>query len=227
MSKADRRKEKVSVLAKTEERKRFTLRVLQACSDTSNGKLAELAATGVVPPCGPGCSHCCRLEVSVSRAESEVVVDWLLANRSAEELEGIRDRLRAWLVWYRTEYHALIASGVSRVDAFAKHGPLCALNVDGSCSVYPVRPALCRNYHVSSPVSDCDPTTSTREPEPIYAVLRAVRVHVHELQDFVASQGGDYFATIHLINEWLAHLLEVEREPWQGAPRPEIGRSRR
>lgn len=224
MSKADRRKDKALALARTEERKRVTLRVLQACSDTASRTLTELAATGVVPSCKPGCAHCCRLEIPLSRAEGEVIVDWLHANRSADELEAVRDRLRAWLGWYRTEYHSLIAAGLSRPDAFAKHAPLCALNVDGSCTVYPVRPALCRNFHVSSPVSECDPATSTREPDIMFEVMRAVRPHIFELQDFVARQGGDYFATVHLIGEWLAHLLEVEREPWKGSPRLDLGR---
>ncbi len=218
-----RQKEKARAQAKLDERKRVTLRVLEGCEAVSAHKLAELAATGVVPTCAAGCSHCCRLEVPLSRAEAEVLVDWLVANREPAQLDAIRDRLRAWLVWYRNDYRALIASGVSRSDAFAKHAPLCALLEGDRCGAYEARPITCRNHVVSSPVSECDPATSTRGPDVIFAVSVAARTHVLELQNLASRQGGDYLATVHLIAEWLAHLLDVEREPWQGSPRLELG----
>jgi Fe-S-cluster containining protein len=225
VSKVDqRKKEKAAAQAKLEERKRVTLKVLADCSETGDKKLAELAGKGIVPSCGPGCSHCCRLEVPISRAEGEVVVEWLHANRTPEQLEAIRDKLRAWIHWYRVDYPKLIASGLTRVEIFAKHAPLCSMIENDSCSVYPVRPILCRNHHVSSPVAECDPATTTREPEPIFAVPLAARAHVMELQNLVSRQGGDYFATVHLIGEWFAHLLEVEREPWQLHPKIDLGR---
>jgi hypothetical protein len=80
-------------------------------------------------------------------------------------------------------------------------------------------PVTCRNHYVSSPVAECDPATGSGEPDIILSVARATYPHVVELRRVVESQGGDYLASIHLISEWLVHLLEVEREPWQGAPR--------
>lgn len=199
------------------------LRVLAGCDEAGTRKLAELAATGVVPTCADGCSHCCRLEIPISRAEGEVLVDWLVANRPPAELDAIRARLVAWLAWYRTEYPRLLATGLSRSEVFAKHAPLCSLLEGNRCGAYAARPITCRNHYVSSPVSECDPATTTREPDPIYAVSMAARTHVMELHDLVSRQGGEYVATIHLIGEWLAHLLEVEREPWRGSPRLELG----
>jgi hypothetical protein len=52
----------------------------------------------------------------------------------------------------------------------------------------------------------------------ILDVARASFDHVAELRQLIESQGGNYLGSIHLIGEWLAHLLEVEREPWVGAP---------
>lgn len=218
-----RQKEKAAAREKLEERKRVTLRVLEGCDDAGAKKLAELATTGVVPTCTEGCSHCCRLEIPISRAEGEVLADWIVANRTPEDIAKIRERLQAWLVWYRTDYHALVAGGLDRSEVFAKHAPMCALLDAHRCGAYAARPITCRNHHVSSPVPDCDPATTTREPQPIFAVSMAARSHVVELQNLVSRQGGDYFATIHLISEWLAHLLDVEREPWHGSPKLELG----
>ena len=214
-----RRQDKARAIAKADERRRVVLRVYQGCDEAGTRKLAELAATGVTPTCAVGCAHCCNLEIPISRAEGETIVAWLTAERSAEEVDRIRERLRGWLAWYRTEYPALVASGLSRVDTFFRHAPNCALLEDNRCGAYPVRPVSCRNHYVSSPVSECDPTIGSGDPEVMLAVARATYDHVIEIKRVIEQQGGDHLASIHLLPEWLAHLLEVEREPWRHAPR--------
>jgi hypothetical protein len=213
-----RRQDKARTLAKADERRRVVLRVYQGCESSAARTLERLAAGGVVPTCAAGCSHCCNLEVPMSRAEGEAIVAWLTENATPEALAEIRERLRAWLAWYRDDYSRLVASGISRVDAFFRHAPPCALLDDGRCRVYPVRPVTCRSHLVSSPVSECDPAVGSGDPAMILDVAKASFDHVAELRAAIESQGGSYLASIHLIGEWLAHLLEVEREPWIGAP---------
>ena len=213
-----RRQDKQRTLARAEERKRVALRVYQGCDEAGARKLDDLAARGVKPTCTAGCAHCCSLEIPVSRPEAEVLVAWLIANRSAPELDAIRERLRGWLAWYRTDYPALIASGVSRVDAFFRHAPSCALLENARCGGYPARPITCRNHYVSSPVAECDPAVGTGNPDILLEVARATSHHVAELRSVIENQGGSYLGSIHLISEWLAHLLDVESEPWRGAP---------
>lgn len=216
MGKADqRRQDKARAAAKADDRRRIVLRVYQGCDDAASRALGRLAERGITPTCSAGCAHCCRLEVPVSRAEAETLAAWLVENLDASALAAIRDRLRAWLAWYRSEYPRLVAAGIERADVFAKHAPSCALLVDGRCSAYPVRPITCRNHFVSSPPQVC---ADGGDPDVILDVSRAAYGAVSELRDLVARQGGNYLASVHLIAEWLAHLLEVEREPWVGAP---------
>lgn len=210
------REEKARALAKLEERKRVALRVFQECDEAGVRTLARLAIKGRAPSCTAGCSHCCSLEVPMSRAEGEVIVDWINANRTQDDIDLIRERLRGWLDWYRTSLPRLVAAGMSRTEAFFRHAPRCALLVDGQCSAYPVRPVTCRNHYVSSPPTECDPATSTREPYEMLDIPRAAQPYVVELRRVVERHGGDYLASIHIIGEWLAHLLDVEREPWRG-----------
>jgi hypothetical protein len=223
VGKADqRRHDKARALEKADERRRVALRVLQGCDEAATRELAALAAAGVTPTCTAGCAHCCKLEIPMSRPEAEALVGWLGANRTGDELAALRERLRRWLAWYRTDYPRLVASGLARAEVFFRHAPTCALNERGMCGAYPVRPVACRNHFVSSPVAECDPATSTRECDTLLAIPRATHEHVVELRRVVEKQGGDYLASVHLIAEWLAHLLEVEREPWRGAPRLEL-----
>ena len=221
MGKAEqRRQDKARALAKADERRRVVLRVYQGCEESATRTLERLRIT---PTCTAGCSHCCNLEVPMSRAEGETIAAWLDENATPEMRAEIRDRLRAWLVWYRDDYPRLVASGISRADAFFRHAPPCALLVGDRCSVYPVRPITCRNHLVSSPVAECDPAVGSGDPTPILDVARASFDHVAQLRALIDNQGGSYLASIHLIGEWLAHLLEVEREPWVGSPPLELG----
>lgn len=210
-----RQRDKARAVANAEERRRVALVVLRGCDEAGAKQLAQLATKGIVPTCSAGCSHCCRLEIPVSRPEAEVLVAWLLAHRTPEQLEAIRDNLRGWLAWYRTELPKL---AMDRADAFARHAPKCSLlDEDGRCGAYEVRPITCRNHFVSSPVSECDPATTTSEPVGMLAVAQATYDHVVELRRTIERQGGSYLASIHQLPEWLLHLLDVEREPWRGA----------
>jgi hypothetical protein len=209
----DRARAKAKAQANAEARRIVALRVLQGCDEVAARELAVLAAAGVTPSCTSGCTHCCHLEIPVSRPEAEVLVGWLIAHRGAAELDAIRDRLRAWLAWYRDELPAL-AAAADRADAFFRHGPACALLVDRVCTAYEVRPVTCRNHLVSSPVAQCDPATSTGEPDLLLGIARATYDHVVELRRTIERQGGSYEASVHLLPEWLAHLLDVEAEPW-------------
>jgi hypothetical protein len=43
------------------------------------------------------------------------------------------------------------------------------------------------------------------------------------LRTLIESQGADFKGTIHLLPEWLAHLLGVEQQPWRTAPPLDLG----
>jgi len=218
----DRRKDKARAEANLGERVRVTLQVYREVDATNATTLARLATTNITPTCTEGCSFCCRLEIPVTRAEAETLVAWLVEHR-ADELAAIRERLRGWLAWYRGDYVARVAGGMERADVFFHHGVPCAL-LDGTrCGAYPARPVTCRNHYVTSPVEVCDPARGNGEPDGIDAIGIAARDHVVEIRRAIERQGGNWLASVHLLQEWLIHLLDVEREPWRGSPRLYLG----
>lgn len=76
-----------------------------------------------ITPCKKGCSHCCRMPVSVS----------------ALELEYMKNRCRK------------LASHIGQVSSHT-NSP-CPFLAKGACSIYQVRPYLCRKHVTMTPSS--------------------------------------------------------------------------
>jgi hypothetical protein len=130
-------------------------------------KLAEEAvrwAAQVAPPppsaCKEGCDWCCHLTVGTSVPEVARIVEYLRQTLSPEEFLALRER-------------------VSRLDEqrrklkAASQGELrlpCALLSDHRCSVFPLRPLMCRGFN-SSEAAQCERFVNAPSglPPPIYA----------------------------------------------------------
>ncbi|MNX12588.1 Flagellin N-methylase [compost metagenome] len=107
--------------------------------------------------CAAGCGHCCELHralIRVYRSEWDVVHDHLVATRSEDALDAlVRD------FWERfPPYLPLLERYQAMLDADERPKPTAAdlpiacplLDAAGACSVYPVRPAICRGYGLFS-----------------------------------------------------------------------------
>jgi Fe-S-cluster containining protein len=95
----------------------------------------QLADTSAVA-CRAGCAWCCSLFVSATAPEILLIADYLRASCSAAQLAELRERL--------AQREQLLA-GSSPQQRSAARRP-CVLLVDGSCSVYPVRPLACGSW---------------------------------------------------------------------------------
>lgn len=211
--------DKLSGQRHLKERRALALKVFQDVDELVDRELARSVAQGRPPSCTKGCSHCCRQEIYAPRAEVEAIVEWL--ETSAPHLiPELKPRIAGWLDWYRTEYPRLAASGGMRRDLFHAHGPPCPALIDDVCSIYPVRPVFCRTYYVTSPADACRPPGDPARPDvPIESMrifTRTVDVAA-KLRALVERQGADFNGTVHLLAEWLAHLLGVEAQPWRTA----------
>jgi hypothetical protein len=92
--------------------------------------------------------------------------------------------------------------------------------------IYPVRPVVCRTHYVTSPPDACrpngDPAYVDEETEPVFGILSKTAPIAGQLRALIDGQGATFKGTVHILPEWLAHLLEVEREPWQTTPRLDL-----
>ena len=117
-------------------------------------RVAEESGMGLA--CGRGCAGCCETVVVTSLPEALAVAAWL----SLPEQEAARKRfLATFPPWFaavgdaaevlarltdhsadRERYEA------AHIDQWRRRIP-CAFNQEGDCTIYPVRPVVCREAH--------------------------------------------------------------------------------
>lgn len=119
------------------------------------------------PPvtCRPGCSWCCRQPVFISPLEGAAIRE---AVRNARRTDEVRRRTAAYLTELEarsgsrnallTLLHA--AQGKARTPAHAQRaavfGPECPFLDNAMCSIYPVRPLMCREHVSFDDVAKCE-----------------------------------------------------------------------
>lgn len=85
--------------------------------------------------CGPGCSHCCVVNVAVLPPEAAVICRYLDTELEADGRLAIRQRLESLVTATR---------GFNEEQRLAAQRPCAFLDREGRCEIHAVRPLLCR-----------------------------------------------------------------------------------
>jgi len=115
--------------------------------------------------CAPGCNACCHLIVVPMEGEVVAIAEWLERPENAAAREKFFDAFEGWRrrlgpaldELTRVLDRAPPAEVEAALDAGFRRGALCAFNHDGLCTIYPVRPALCRAAHALDTPMHCGP----------------------------------------------------------------------
>lgn len=94
--------------------------------------------------CKKGCSHCCHMDVAVTKPEIAVIVRWCEEHQLPIDKAYLRRQVQ----------YSMDDLPESPVSA-------CVFLKDHLCSIYPVRPLACRRYLVSSDVRLCEQHSDT------------------------------------------------------------------
>ena len=105
--------------------------------------------------CTAGCNHCCELPVTVFRPEAELIAAWLRRDENAATRERFLAAVPAWRERAGDGFApivAAIAAGDKAAEEEAhlaqwQRRAMCAFNHEGLCTIYAVRPAVCRSAH--------------------------------------------------------------------------------
>ena len=132
--------------------------------------------------CKKGCGACCRQLVPLSPPEA-----WMMSDLIAGLPQARRENV---LALFAHAGEALQRSGLKekllgRIEsaehmtalalAYFKLGVPCPFLRDESCSIYPFRPSICREYLVTSPAENCA-TLGETPVAPIVRIPAAVRL---------------------------------------------------
>lgn len=120
--------------------------------------------------CGPGCDACCHHIPGIHTGEAITIARWL----ARPEHDAIRD---AFLVRFE-DWRARLGDLVDRWTAASAAGDLeagmaaaretrtrrvpCAFLDAGRCSIYEVRPIVCREHHAVGTPDACQPGATTK-----------------------------------------------------------------
>lgn len=87
--------------------------------------------------CAAGCSHCCSVWVGVLPTEAHRLVDHVRRNLPPVQRQAILDGIKL---------RAMVASSVPPEDYREEGLPCVFLDEAGQCSVYAIRPLVCRSF---------------------------------------------------------------------------------
>ncbi len=194
----------------------------EAVDEGTEVRARKAAAEGMTIACGEGCTYCCEQPILVWLAEALRVADWL---RRPENAASQRAFLAAYPLWREqigADTEAVGDAGATGdrllhlrafIAAFQKR-VLCAFNHGGRCSIYPVRPIICRHHHALETNARCNADDESHE--------RRQYLHFKPLDDFVErahrvsasmhhALGGQRGRTVALCQAVYDLLMEPDR----------------
>jgi Fe-S-cluster containining protein len=166
--------------------------------DLAAEKRAEVARRRGSPvACHAGCNACCEQLVMIWGGEAELIAEWLDEPEQAEIRSAFLEAYPSWLERSTPAIDrvmALTAAGDAKGQFAAlvdhwRQRILCAFNAGGMCTIYPVRPVLCRNAHALDTPANCHPADDTG--------TAATSLHFAPLDDFLRKTRSLAMAVHH------------------------------
>jgi Fe-S-cluster containining protein len=148
---------------------------------------SKLSQSGQPISCKAGCAACCRLMIPLNLFEAEALAAWIRSEPEAKQQElalrfesaltslanaGILDRIVS------EDWRVQSDSALKVVNDYFSAQVPCPFLEDESCSIYPIRPLICREYLVTSPPEQCSdlatPITRVKLPLVLTRVLDSI-----------------------------------------------------
>lgn len=176
--------ERERVQASDEIRALGVFRALALSQQRHDARIAAAPDVGTLA-CRAGCTWCCHFTVDVRAAEVFGILDFVEQSFTPEEKARVYAEVRANSGALRnlTEHE--------RVTRNLK----CPFLTEGRCTIYPVRPQSCRNYHATN-VAGCqqsyeEPGNLDIDPDFAPGVYQAGQAHVEAFSAGMGEAGYD------------------------------------
>ena len=130
--------------------------------------------------CQAGCYYCCFYQVVLTPPEALLIGDYVDGAYSKKDKEGLKERISRVLT---------LTAGKSREERVQVwHDTPCIFLAGDRCSVYAVRPFVCRAWH-SLDASDCRQAFDSCNP------WQGIDCHMHRYHIFESVRAGINTAT--------------------------------
>lgn len=190
---------------------RFVNSVYSSVDEATARGLERLRSEGITPTCKLGCCHCCRHHILTNIAEAHTLGQYVKRELSAEQINDLRIRTLQWHEWENSRPGRYPSADIKLQTDLSNYEHCCPLLVDGACSVYPVRPVVCRTHFVCSNASACratnDPDSTEDAPVVLTSILTATRPVSKAIRDHIENGGVDFSRSIMLLPHWLANEM--------------------
>ncbi len=201
------------------------LPVLQALtSRVATGMAAEAEAAGHPVSCRAGCGACCRQLVPLSVFEAEALAGWIRALPEVQQ-QAMEGRFRGALLALRDAgvlerlnpelWKEGSKEAKSVVVDYLRANIACPFLDEESCSIYPIRPLVCREYMVTSSPELCR--------EPVSKEVSGIRMPVKlskalcRLGAKLENEGTGWIPLVFLFH-WMTSGAEPGRRMYGPGP---------
>ena len=190
-------------------REKFVNGVYSSLDEAAASQLDRLRSEdGIVPTCKLGCCHCCRHHILTNIAEAHTLSQYVKRELSSDRINDLRMRTQQWHEWEDSRPGRYPPANVDEQTDLSNYDHYCPLLVDGECSVYPVRPVVCRTHFVSSHLLSCraahDPESTEDAPVVLTSVMMATSPFSMAIRDHIENAGLDFSRSIMPLPHWLA-----------------------
>ncbi len=112
-----------------------------------------------VTSCKQGCNHCCFLPILSSQLENQLITDYMSESYSMDKLAEFNDKIKQNKDVFSQLVHINGRFMNENYKLYAIANIPCAfLDKNNNCSIYSVRPFICRKYLVFNEPKICENT---------------------------------------------------------------------
>lgn len=163
---------------------------------------------GIVPSCKKGCCHCCRHHILTDIAEVHTLAQYVKREFSEDQISELRIRTHQWHAWDNSRPGRTPLARVNEQVDLSNYVRTCPLLVEGACSVYPVRPVVCRAHLVSSHPQLClavhTRDSTAADPAVLKSVMVATSPFSQVIKDHIEHKGLNFPESQMLLPHGLA-----------------------
>ena len=103
--------------------------------------------TGFYHTCTNKCVHCCYQAIFITSDETKIITHWIKHHLDSRSVNDLKRKLKSWIaLFYKSGFTKGYDGSIEFKQRYFNAHLACPFLNNKSCSIYPVRPTVCRFY---------------------------------------------------------------------------------